>query len=297
MLTLIATKLICATAPAHKYEAVKLTGICNGTEFIAAGRTVLEMGWKAYAKQTDKKNEEKALPAVTEGQTFTVAASKGEHFTSPPKPYTEDTLLSAMESAGNEDYDGDTEKKGLGTPATRAATIEALVKNGYVERVGKQLRATDKGKELIAVVPDEVKSAKLTAEWESKLQQIEHGTFSADNFMVEIGCFITAMCNRYGSVDKSVSLSDGGNEPIGKCPKCGADVVKGKFGWYCKGKCGMNIAKVYGVELSDTQVKRLLDGKSTSYTSKGKKTIVRPEIVENPYNGKTYYQWKTERSK
>lgn len=297
ILTLIATKLICATAPAHKYEAVKLTGICNGTEFTSTGRTMLEIGWKAYAKQSDKKNDEKALPAVSEGQTFIVTASKGEHFTSPPKPYTEDTLLSAMERAGNEDYDEDTEKKGLGTPATRAATIEALVKNGYVERVGKQLRATDKGKELVTVVPDEVKSAKLTAEWESKLQQIEHGSLPEAVFMSGITKFITEMCSKYGSVDKSVSLSDGGNEPIGKCPKCGAEVVKGKFGWYCKGKCGMNIAKVYGVELSDTQVKGLLDGKSTSYTSKGKKTIVRPEIVENPYNGKMYYQWKTERDK
>ena len=297
ILTLIATKLICATAPAHKYEAVKLTGICNGTEFTATGRTVLDMGWKAYAKQTDKKNEEKSLPAVSEGQTFTVQASKGEHFTSPPKPYTEDTLLSAMERAGNEDYDEDTEKKGLGTPATRAATIESLVKNGYVERVGKQLRATDRGKELVKVVPDEVKSAKLTAEWESKLQQIEHGSLPEAVFMSGIQQFIADMCRKYGSVDKSVSLSDGGHEPIGKCPKCGADVVKGKFGWYCKGKCGMNIAKVYGVELSDTQVKGLLDGKSTSYTSKGKKTIVCPEIVENPYNGKMYYQWKTERGK
>ena len=297
ILTLIATKLICATAPAHKYEAVKLTGICNGTEFMATGRTVLDMGWKAYAKQTDKKNEEKSLPAVSEGQTFTVQASKGEHFTSPPKPYTEDTLLSAMERAGNEDYDEETEKKGLGTPATRAATIESLVKNGYVERVGKQLRATDRGKELVKVVPDEVKSAKLTAEWESKLQQIEHGSLSETVFMSGIQQFIADMCRKYGSVDKSVSLSNGGHEPIGKCPKCGADVVKGKFGWYCKGKCGMNIAKVYGVELSDTQVKGLLDGKSTSYTSKGKKTIVFPEIVENPYNGKMYYQWKTERGK
>ena len=297
ILTLIATKLICATAPAHKYEAVKLTGICNGTEFTATGRTVLDMGWKAYAKQTDKKNEEKSLPAVSEGQTFTVQASKGEHFTSPPKPYTEDTLLSAMERAGNEDYDEETEKKGLGTPATRAATIESLVKNGYVERVGKQLRATDRGKELVKVVPDEVKSAKLTAEWESKLQQIEHGSLPETVFMSGIQQFIADMCRKYGSVDKSVSLSNGGHEPIGKCPKCGADVVKGKFGWYCKGKCGMNIAKVYGVEISDTQVKGLLDGKSTSYTSKGKKTIVFPEIVENPYNGKMYYQWKTERGK
>lgn len=265
ILTLIATKLICATAPAHKYEAVKLTGICNGTEFMAAG--------------------------------------KGEHFTSPPKPYTEDTLLSAMERAGNEDYDEyrlsadahDTEKKGLGTPATRAATIEALVKNGYVERNGKQLRATDKGNELVTVIPDEVKSAKLTAEWESKLQQIEHGSLPETVFMSGIQQFIADMCRKYGSVDKSVSLSDGGNEPIGKCPKCGADVVKGKFGFYCKGKCGMNIAKVYGVGLSDAQVKGLLNGKSTSYTSKGRKTVVLPEIVENPYNGKMYYQWKTER--
>ena len=298
ILTLIATKLICATAPAHKYEAVKLTGICNGTEFTATGRTVLDMGWKRFIRQTDKdKKAENALPAVSEGQTFIVTASKGEHFTTPPKPYTEDTLLSAMERAGNEDYDEDTEKKGLGTPATRAATIEALVKNGYVERVGKQLRATDKGKELVTVVPDEVKSAKLTAEWESKLQQIEHGSLPEAVFMSGITQFITEMCSKYGSVDKSVSLSDGGNEPVGKCPKCGADVVKGKFGFYCKGKCGMNIAKVYGVELSDAQVKGLLDGKSTSYTSKGKKAIVRPEIVENPYNGKVYYQWKTERDK
>ena len=194
ILTLIATKLICATAPAHKYEAVKLTGICNGTEFTATGRTILDMGWKAYAKQSDKKNDEKSLPAVSEGQTFIVTASKGEHFTSPPKPYTEDTLLSAMERAGNEDYDEDTEKKGLGTPATRAATIESLVKNGYVERVGKQLRATDRGKELVKVVPDEVKSAKLTAEWESKLQQIEHGSLPKTVFMSGIQQFIAEMC-------------------------------------------------------------------------------------------------------
>ena len=297
ILTLIATKLICATAPDHKYEAVKLTGICNGTEFTATGRTVLDVGWKRFVKQTDKKNDEKSLPAVSEGQAFTVQASKGEHFTSPPKPYTEDTLLSAMERAGNENYDEDTEKKGLGTPATRAATIESLVKNGYVERIGKQLHATDKGRELTKVVPDEVKSAKLTAEWESKLQQIEHGSLPEAVFMSGIQQFIADMCRKYGTVDKSVSLFDGSHEPIGKCPKCGADVVKGKFGFYCKGKCGMNVAKVYGVSLNDAQVKGLLNGKSAFYTSNGKKTIVRPEIVENPYNGKMYYQWKTERGK
>ena len=171
------------------------------------------MGWKRFIKQTDKdKKADNALPAVSEGQTFTVQASKGEHFTSPPKPYTEDTLLSAMERAGNEDYDEyrlsadahDIEKKGLGTPATRAAVIESLVKNGYVERVGKQLRTTDKGKELVKVVPDEVKSAKLTAEWEMKLQQVEHGQYSADSFMSEIEQNVREMCGKYGKSDNSV---------------------------------------------------------------------------------------------
>ena len=297
ILKLIAAKLICATASVHKYEAVKLIGICNGTEFTAAGRTVLEVGWKAYVKQNDKKAENAALPAVSEGQTFVVTAKKSEHFTSPPKPYTEDTLLSAMERAGNEDYDEDTEKKGLGTPATRAATIESLVKNGYVDRVGKQLRATEKGKELIKVVPDEVKSAKLTAEWESKLQQIEHGSLPEGVFMSGIQQFVTEMCRKYGAVDQSVSLSDGSNEPIGKCPKCGGDVVNGKYGFYCKGKCGMNIAKVYGYTLSEAQIKGLLDGKPTSYTHRGKKTAVLPEVAKNDYEGKTYYNWKTERGK
>lgn len=295
ILTLIAVKLICATAPVHKYETVKITAICNETEFTATGRTVLAMGWKRFIKYD--KNTDKSLPAVSEGESFTALASKGEHFTSPPKPYTEDTLLSAMERAGNENYGEDTEKKGLGTPATRAATIESLIRNGYVERDGKKLHATDKGRELIKVVPDEIKSARLTAEWESKLQQIEHGNYSADSFMSEICSFISSMCGTYGSADKSVSLSDGSHEPVGRCPKCDAEVVKGKFGFYCKGKCGMNIAKVYGVILNDAQVKGLINGKSTFYTSNGKKTIVRPEIVENPYNGKMYYQWKTERGK
>ena len=292
VLTLIATKLICATAPAHKYEAVKLTGICNGTEFTATGRTVLEMGWKAYAKQSDKKNEEKSLPAVSEGQTFTAAASKGEHLTSPPKPYTEDTLLSAMERAGNEDYDEDTEKKGLGTPATRAATIEALVKNGYVERVGKQLKATDKGKELIAVVPDEVKSPKLTAQWETRLQQVEHGDYSEVSFMQDIERFVKAMCSNYCVKDESVSLASQYHEPIGKCPKCGGDIIGGKYGFYCKVKCGMSVGNVYGVKLSSAQVKYLLNGKSTSIFTKGRRSVIYPEIEETTYKGRTYFQWK-----
>jgi DNA topoisomerase-3 len=221
---------------------------------------------------------------------------KSEHFTSPPKAYTEDTLLSAMEHAGAKNFDENAEKKGLGTPATRAGTIEGLVTKGYAERKGKQISATEKGVNLIAVVPDEVKSAKLTADWEMKLQQIEHGQYSADGFMGEIEQFIREICGEYGTVDKSKNFRNTAVS-IGKCPKCGGDVVKGKFGYYCKEKCGMNVAKVYGVELSENQIKGLIEGKSTSYTSKGKKTTVLPEVISNEYNGKTYYQWKTERKK
>lgn len=295
ILKLIATRLICATAPVHKYESVKITAKCADTEFTAIGKSVLEIGWKEFVK-SDKK-EEKLLPAVSEGQNFTAAASKGEHFTSPPKSYTEDTLLSAMERAGNENYNDDTEKKGLGTPATRAAVIESLVKNGYAKREGKNIRATDKGKELISVVPDEVKSAKLTAEWENRLHLIERGDYSADCFMGEISEFVSDMCRKYGSAVQSATLTEQGHKPVGKCPQCGGEVLNGKYGFYCKNKCGMNLTKVYGVQLSDEKVADLLNGKQTSYTKNGRKTVVLPECVENPWNGKMYYQWKTEGKK
>jgi DNA topoisomerase-3 len=296
VLTLIANRLLCAVDVPHKYESVKITAVCNDTEFTANGKTVLDIGWKRFAIKSDEKEDTKTLPSILEGQQFPVTASKGEHFTSPPKPYTEDTLLSAMEHAGAENFDENSEKKGLGTPATRAGTIEGLVTKGYAERKGKQISATEKGVNLIAVVPDEVKSAKLTADWEMKLQQIEHGQYSADGFMGEIEQFIREICGKYSTVDMSKNFGNTAVS-IGKCPKCGSDVIKGKFGYYCKKKCGMNVAKVYGVGLSENQIKGLLEGKSTSYISKGKKTTVLPEVVSNEYNGKTYYQWKTERKK
>ncbi len=295
VLKLIAVRLVCATAPNHRYESVKITAKYADAEFTASGKSVLEMGWKQFVK-SDKK-EEKHLPAVSEGQTFKANAGKGEHFTSPPKPFTEDTLLSAMERAGNEDYDSDTEKKGLGTPATRAAVIESLVKNGYANRDGKQIRSTPKGRELISVLPDEIKSAKLTAEWENHLHLIEQGNYSADSFMKEISDFISDMCQKYSTEEKAVSLTEKGHIPVGKCPQCGGDVLKGIYGLYCKNKCGMNLTKVYGVQLSDEKVTDLLNGKQTSYTKNGRKTIVLPECVENPWNGKMYYQWKTEGKK
>ena len=295
ILTLIANRLLCASAPPHKYESVKISANCNGTEFTASGKTILENGWKNYILKVPENDETKPISAVSEGQEFSFSARKSEHFTSPPKPFTEDTLLSAMEHAGQENYDENSEKKGLGTPATRAGTIEGLVKKGYAERKNKQIVATEKGINLIAVVPDEVKSASLTSDWEMKLQQVEHGKYSAEKFMSEIEDFVRNICEKYGSVDSSVSFGNG-SEIIGKCPKCSGEIVNGKYGFYCRNKCGMNVAKVYGRELSESQIKGLLNGKSTAYTANGKKNIVLPEVYENNYNGKIYYQWKTERS-
>ena len=294
ILKLVALRLLCASASAYQYGVVKVTLECENTAFTATGRTVLESGWKALDGKIGEaeKSDEKSLPDLERGMTFMAKAAKSEHFTSPPKSFTEDTLLSAMEHAGAEDFDENAEKKGLGTPATRANTIENLVKHGYIQRDGKKIISTDKGRNLIHIMPDEVKSARLTADWENKLLEVEHGSLSADSFMNEINRFVTELVSKYGSVDDSVSFGE--NQPsIGNCPKCGKPVIKGKYGWYCSARCGMNLSKVYGVELSEGQLKSLLSGKETSYIKNGRKTIVVPKVAENAFQGKTYYNWST----
>ena len=307
ILCLIAARLILAMAEPHRYEAVKATVRCAGTDFTATGRTVLQSGWKALeakvnalirTKATDDEpddGEAKALPELTQGQRFDhVKTEKAEHWTTPPRPYTEATLLSAMERAGNDEYDDESEKKGLGTPATRAGIIEELVKNEYIQRKGKQITATEKGVKLISVVPDEVKSPKLTAEWEMQLQQIEHGKASASAFMESIVAYVREICTKYSTEDDSVSFRKQ-SEAIGKCPHCGGEVKKGQYGFYCTKKCGMYLAKVYGKVLTDNQLMRLLSGKESSFSVDGKKTIVLPEAVEHTYNGKTSWQWRTKK--
>lgn len=294
ILKLVALRLLCASASAYRYHAVKVTLECENTAFTATGRTVLESGWKALDGKIgeSKKSDEKSLPDLENGMTFIAKASKSEHFTSPPKAFTEDTLLSAMEHAGAEEFDENAEKKGLGTPATRANTIENLVRHGYIQRDGKKITSTDKGRNLIQVMPDEVKSAQLTADWENKLLAVERGTLSADSFMDDINTFVTNLVHKYSAVDDSVSFGE--KQPsIGSCPKCGKPVIKGKYGWYCSARCGMNLSKVYGVELSDGQIKLLLCGKETSYIKNGRKTIVVPKVAENAFQGKTYYNWAT----
>ena len=286
ILSLCANRLLCATAEKHIYNSTKAELICNGMVFKVSGKEIWKNGWKdfedffknSYKTTEDKKDSDdtKKLPELTEGMTITVEDTRvSEHFTQPPKHFTEDSLLSAMERAGSEDMDDDVERKGLGTPATRADIIEKLVKDGFVKREKKQMIPTEDGVKLITVLPDVVKSPKLTADWENELTQVSKGEVSAGQFMAEIKAMVSDLVKTYHSVsDEQKNMFGAGNtqEVFGTCPKCGGDVVKGKFGAYCKNKCGMNVSRALGIQLSDAQVKSLLAGKKILVKGlKGKK--------------------------
>ena len=249
VLTLLAVRLLCATTQAHRFETVTAMLDCQGHTFTAKGKTILQSGWKEVERihrmsirqsETEhRENEDAALPVLKEGQTFeTVSASLREGKTSPPKHYTEDTLLSAMETAGAEDMPDDAERKGLGTPATRAATLEKLVSAGFVERKKKQLIPTKKGRNLIAVLPDNIKSPILTAEWESMLKQVEHGELSATSFMDQIADMSRTLVKEHTApeerfADLFPSSKGTVHEAVGVCPRCGAPVYEGKKGFFC----------------------------------------------------------------
>lgn len=305
ILFLIAAKLVMATADPHRYEAVKATISCENHIFSATGKTVTEPGWKAVSSRIkvglkcesteETSDKEKSLPELTKGQIFdSVSAFRAEHFTSPPKPYTEDTLLKAMETAGNDAYEEHTgvEKKGLGTPATRAAILETLVKREFIKREKKQILPTEKGIRLIAAVPEEVKSARLTADWEIKLQDIEKGQNTSAQFLSEIETFVRDLTAKYSTTAEDAVLRKK-QESIGMCPKCGKEIKKGQYGFYCTGKCGMNVAKIFGKALTEAQLVKLLSGNEISYQANGRKTTVLPKVISHEYNGKTYFQWET----
>ena len=300
ILSLCANRLLCATGEKHIYNSTKAVITCNNTVFKVSGKEVWKNGWKefedffknSYKTAEDKSDaeEEKKLPELREGMTIAVEQTRvSEQFTQPPKHYTEDSLLSAMERAGAEDMGDEVERKGLGTPATRADIIEKLVKDGFVKREKKQMIPTEDGMKLITILPDVVKSPKLTADWENELTLVSKGEVAAEQFMSGIEAMVTDLVKTYHSVSDEQKAMFGtgksGQEVLGKCPKCGADVVKGKFGAYCTGKCGMNVGKALGVTLSDTQVKRLLQGKKILVKGlKGKKgsydAYLIPESIE-----------------
>ena len=241
LMNLVCSKLLCAIAAPHEYETVTAVFSCAGNEFTAKGKTVLVPGWKEIDQRfrsTLKADTEEevlnTLPELAEGQSFSVTANVSEHFTSPPKAYTEDTLLSAMERAGAEDMPENAERKGLGTPATRAAILEKLVQMGFVQRKGKQLVPTKDGINLAVVLPESLTSPVLTAEWENRLTEIAKGNADADEFMAEIEAQVRQLVKTYSciSADKQ-NLFQSERVIIGKCPRCGENVYEGKKNFYC----------------------------------------------------------------
>ncbi len=236
VLGLIAQQVLCAVGSPHIYAETAVTLDCGGAAFTTKGKVVLSVGWKANLEQEQTDNP---LPELSEGMSFSVeSAAVKEGKTTPPKRYTEDTLLSAMETAGAKEAPDDAERKGLGTPATRAAVLEKLVSTGLVERKKAKkavsLVPSGPGAALITVLPEQLQSPLLTAEWESRLKEIEKGELAADAFMADISGMVRELVTTYTPVQGAEALFPSGRPVVGKCPRCGGDVTESKAGFFCE---------------------------------------------------------------
>lgn len=299
ILTLAGARLIFAAAEPHIFEAVTAVFSCADTEFTARGKTVLAGGWKDLERryratlkgkpdpEDADSDGENTLPELSEGQSFESPTAKvTEHFTTPPKPHNEATLLSAMERAGNEDTDPDAERRGLGTPATRAAVIEKLVKSGFAERKGKQLIPTQNGAALVSVLPDMLTSPQLTAEWENNLTQIAKGAADAGDFMQRIEAMARELVKENATADKDKVAFTGGEEKpsIGKCPRCGSPVHEGRKNFYCSNRdCAFTMWK------ND----RFFEERKVTFTPKIAAALLKSGKINvkglySPKTGKTY---------
>ena len=251
ILTLAGARLLFAAAEPHVFDAVTAVFSCADTEFTAKGKTVLCDGWKELERRyratlkgkPDAEGDEEIerildVPTFAEGQSFdSPAARVTAHDTQPPKPHTEASLLSAMERAGSADTDPDAERRGLGTPATRAAVIEKLVKSGFVQRKGKQLIPTKNGNHLVCVLPDTLTSPQLTAEWENALTQIAKGAADPEDFMRGIEEMARELVKAYPFLSENQKdLFKEERTVIGKCPRCGGNVCEGRKNYYCEKK-------------------------------------------------------------
>lgn len=249
LMMLICQQLVQATGEEYLYEQTDITVKCQEHDFKARGKIPVQMGFKEVekafkqlcvkAEPVEEKEKETSIPAgYEEGmRLFSVKAEKTTHYTSPPKPFNEDTLLAAMETAGNKEFDSETEKKGLGTPATRASIIEKLVSSGYAQRKGKQILPSTEGKELVKVMPEYLKSAVMTAEWENQLLMMEKGQITDTQFMGEITSLvrkILEVCREIPEEERRRFQME--REVIGKCPVCGCDVFEGKQNFYCSNR-------------------------------------------------------------
>lgn len=249
LMMLICQQLVQATGEEYLYEKTDITVKCQEHDFKARGKIPVQMGFKEVekafkqlcvkAEPVEEKEKETSIPAgYEEGmRLFPVKAEKTTHYTSPPKPFNEDTLLAAMETAGNKEFDSETEKKGLGTPATRASIIEKLVSSGYAQRKGKQILPSTEGKELVRVMPEYLKSAVMTAEWENQLLMMEKGQITDTQFMGEITSLvrkILEVCREIPEEERRRFQTE--REVIGKCPVCACDVFEGKQNFYCSNR-------------------------------------------------------------
>lgn len=240
VLRLISARLLIAVSEAHRYTETVINAECAGEVFTAKGKVVTQMGWKTLEQQffpAKENKEEPTLPAISEAVSLPIQkATIKEGKTTPPKHFTEDLLLQAMEAASADEFPKDCERKGIGTPATRASTIEKLVQKGYLQRTGsgkvKNLIPTDKGESLITVVPEQLQSPSMTADWEEKLMMIEHGEYSPDSFMEEIQTLVTDLVTNYEIMEGASTLMNR-NTVIGNCPHCGAEVREKEKGWFC----------------------------------------------------------------
>ena len=244
ILRLIVTRLLAAVGEPYRYAETTVQFECAGQTFTAKGRTVLDEGWKAVERavfgDTAEKVEEN-LDVLTEAQdkkTLPIMdAQLKEGRTTPPKHFTEDTLLAAMESAGADTMPEEAERRGIGTPATRAATIEKLVQKGFLSREGggkaKHLIPSEKGRTLIAAMPEQLKSPAMTAEWETKLTQIEKGQYAPEQFMEEIETMMKSLVNQYANTPNAPAKAASGAPVVGTCPHCGSEVAEREKGWFC----------------------------------------------------------------
>ncbi len=235
ILRIVSRQLLCAVSDPHQYAETAITLNCGGHDFTAKGKTVHVPGWKVYMQE----QMEKPLPELTEKQNVPVTSiSVKDGKTSPPKHYTEDTLLFAMETAGAKDMPEDAERKGLGTPATRAAILDKLVTTGFVERKKSKktvsLIPSQVGTSLVTVLPEQLQSPLLTAEWENRLKQVERGELEADAFMSGIAAMLRELMKTYTPVKDAEVLFPSGRKIIGKCPRCGGDVSESKKGFFCE---------------------------------------------------------------
>ena len=236
ILTMIAKQVLRAVSESYRYRETTVVISCGGNSFTTKGKTILETGWKSY---NDKEQTDKVIPELHDGDELTVASSEiKEGKTTPPAHFTEDSLLSAMEVAGAKDMPDDAERKGLGTPATRAGIIEKLIATGFVER--KKAKKTvslvpaHAGVSLITVLPEQLQSPLLTAEWEHKLKMVEYGELDAETFMAEISLMVSELVKTYSVIKGAEVLFPSGRDVIGKCPRCGGDVTESKKGFFCE---------------------------------------------------------------